>query len=129
MDFHGYEDVTASEAAQLGLHKEPRAYKIRGDGIEIKIENFSRPLNPNVIGGKSEDGVRGYIELAKPDRETFERIESIIKSYLTVKEGYNRKDVFDIERIPEVMGIKRLFETIDEKRIMSEISSDFDFWL
>jgi len=97
MDFPGYEDVSVAAAAQLGLREKPIAYKIRGKGIEIKIENFCRVFHPGMIGGQSEYGVRGYIELTRADREAFERIERAIEDYLTVKEGYEGS-VFDIER-------------------------------
>ena len=96
MDFYEHKDVPMDMVAQLCLHEKPTAYKIRGGGISIKIENFHRQLMPGVIGGESESGVRGYVELARPNKESFDRIEELIRDYLTVSEGGKDKDYFDL---------------------------------
>lgn len=88
-NFRGYQNLTFEQYEQLKSQQQlpysrwgPSGYKIKGEGIEVSLNHYSRQLYPGYIPGETISGVKGYIELPELDGEMFEKIEQLIKDSL-----------------------------------------------
>jgi hypothetical protein len=99
----GYSDVSKKDVAANKFDgKMPDGYKIKGNGITLKIENFARERNPGMLGGECRWGVKGYIEMDSSDKKKIDGIVEMIGDYLSTRCGYKREtDLLDILKSTE----------------------------